>query len=50
MHAHFVTRRIPKCLLRSNGLLEHAVINLYYEMAIEQYVHPSYMAQGYSIP
>ena len=42
--AHFVTQRSPKCLLWSNGLLEYAVISLYYGVVIEQYVHTWYKA------
>jgi hypothetical protein len=38
-----------KCLLWSNGLLEYAAIGLYYGVAIQQYVHISYMAQGYNV-
>ena len=47
--AHFVTQRSPECLLWSNGFIEYTVISLYYGVAIEQYMHTLYMAQGYNV-
>ena len=47
--AHFAIQGSSKCLLWSNGLLGCAVIGLYYGVSIEQYVHTSYMAQGYHV-